>query len=66
MIWMYVRKTAHAYKTTQKPTGLNKLSLCLKGPIAALPVPYRTNENQVTFFSLTVPGTGLFTLLLNL
>eukprot|EP00105_Crassostrea_gigas_P012567 XP_011428601.1 PREDICTED: S-methylmethionine--homocysteine S-methyltransferase BHMT2 [Crassostrea gigas] len=28
-----------------------------KGPIAALPVPYRTNENQVTFFSLTVPGT---------
>ncbi|XP_048740860.1 S-methylmethionine--homocysteine S-methyltransferase BHMT2-like isoform X2 [Ostrea edulis] len=28
-----------------------------RGPIAALPVPYRTNDNQVTFFSLTVPGT---------
>lgn len=28
-----------------------------KGPIACLPVPYRTNKEQLTFFSLTVPGT---------
>ncbi|XP_022301961.1 betaine--homocysteine S-methyltransferase 1-like isoform X1 [Crassostrea virginica] len=36
---------------------LKVIQKACKGPIAALPVPYRTNENQVTFFSLTVPGT---------
>ncbi|XP_062583596.1 betaine--homocysteine S-methyltransferase 1-like [Saccostrea cucullata] len=36
---------------------LTLIQKACKGPIAALPVPYRTNQNQVTFFSLTVPGT---------
>ena len=34
----------------------------LQGPLAALPVPYRTTEKQPTFFSLTVPYTGNYTL----
>lgn len=29
-----------------------------KGPLAALPVPYRTNEKEKTFVSLTDPATG--------
>lgn len=28
-----------------------------RGPIAAVPVPYRTTPEEPTFFSLTVPGT---------
>ncbi|XP_062618142.1 S-methylmethionine--homocysteine S-methyltransferase BHMT2-like [Saccostrea cucullata] len=36
---------------------LTLIQKACKGPIAALPVSYRTNQNQVTFFSLTVPGT---------
>ncbi|XP_056000740.1 betaine--homocysteine S-methyltransferase 1-like [Ostrea edulis] len=41
-------------------TIIEPLKLVLKacrGPIAALPVPYRTNDKEVIFFSLTVPGT---------
>lgn len=29
-----------------------------QGPIAALPVPYRTTEKEKTFYALTDPKTG--------
>ncbi|XP_045192064.2 betaine--homocysteine S-methyltransferase 1-like isoform X1 [Mercenaria mercenaria] len=36
---------------------LKEIRQMCKGPIAALPVPYRTTPEEPTFFSLTVPGT---------
>lgn len=36
---------------------LKDLKKACKGPVAALPVTYRTNEEQPTFFNLTAPGT---------
>ena len=32
--------------------------VCLQGPLAALPVPYRTADNERTLQSLTDPKTG--------
>ncbi|KAK3102274.1 hypothetical protein FSP39_010105 [Pinctada imbricata] len=37
--------------------SLRLVKAACKGPIAALPVPYRTTPEQPTFFSLTVPYT---------
>lgn len=38
---------------------LKKLKQVCKGPIAALPVTYRTSEEEPTFFSLKVPGRDI-------
>lgn len=37
---------------------LKKARKVCKGPLAALPVPYRTNDKEVTFQSITDPLTG--------
>ncbi|KAL4233484.1 hypothetical protein ACF0H5_008165 [Mactra antiquata] len=37
---------------------LKEIKKVCKGPIAALPVPYRTNDKERTFFSLKDPKTG--------
>jgi len=44
----------HRGPTTMLPL-LKRLRAAVEGPIAALPVPYRTNEQQPTFMSLTDP-----------
>ncbi|KAJ8321331.1 hypothetical protein KUTeg_001189 [Tegillarca granosa] len=45
------------YQTGDKES-IEKTKAMFKGPIAAVPVPYRTTSKQPTFFSVTVPGTG--------
>ena len=34
--------------------------MILQGPVAALPVVYRTSEKEPTYHLLTVPGTGRY------
>ncbi|KAL4235314.1 hypothetical protein ACF0H5_006949 [Mactra antiquata] len=36
---------------------LREIKQVCKGPVAALPVPYRTTIEEPTFFSMTIPGT---------
>jgi len=45
---------------------LKQIRQACKGPIAAIPVPYRTDEKEKTFFSLTVPKTDELAFPLNL
>lgn len=39
--------------------ALKEVKRVCKGPIAAVPVPYRTTSKQPTFFSITIPGTDI-------